>query len=72
MFVLFIVQEEDVLDMLAQCEADEKEGKLTTSNKPRGLKVNFDLLYTLMCFTKTVFRVSKSVILCELNIWLNE
>ena len=26
-------QEEDVLDMLAQCEADEKDGKLTTNNR---------------------------------------
>ena len=39
--ITYYLKEEDVLDMLAQCEADEKEGKLTTSNKPRGLKVNF-------------------------------
>ena len=33
-------QEEDILDMLAQCEADEKEGKAITTNKPlRGPKV---------------------------------
>ena len=34
-------QEEDVLDMLAQCEADEKDGKAITTNRlPRGPKVS--------------------------------
>ena len=33
-------QEEDVLDMLAQCEADENNGKAITTNRPpRGPKV---------------------------------
>ena len=28
-----------MLDMLAQCEADEKDGKGMTTNRPRGPKV---------------------------------
>ena len=40
MLVLLVCQEEDVLDLLAQCEADEREGhSITTSRPPRGPKV---------------------------------
>ena len=36
----FLFQEEDILDMIAQCEAEEAEGKTITTNKlPRGPKV---------------------------------
>ena len=41
-YVSHISQEEDVLDMLAQCEADEREGKTVATNRPpRGPKVKY-------------------------------
>lgn len=41
---LHISQEEDILDMIAECEADDKDGKLTSggSKIPRGPKVKSD------------------------------
>ena len=39
----FVCQEEDILDMIAECESDEKEGKYYTNagtRPPRGPKVS--------------------------------
>ncbi len=36
----FVFKEEDILDMLAQCEADERDGKTMATQKTRGPKVS--------------------------------
>ena len=36
---IVFLQEQDILDMIAQCEADEMDGKNMASNKIKGPKV---------------------------------
>ena len=36
---IFFLQEQDILDMIAQCEADEMDGKNMASNKIKVPKV---------------------------------
>ena len=42
---IIFLQEQDILDMIAQCEADEMDGKNMASNKIKGPKVRKSIQY---------------------------